>query len=373
MRAVLRPATTGSLSSFLANKVAVRVPYSYRHALRNRDSSVRCSAGLLTSTETSVLQQQEYSTGKFRSLSSADLEDENPLLAYEVVQGPLVRWTRKSNISTPTAVLVHGILGSRRNMQSFARRIVEGFPSWQVLMVDLRCHGESASLAGRPEGPHSLAAASDDVLAVLNHLKLFPTVLIGHSFGGKVVMGMVQRFGSRLPRPVQVWVLDSLPGEVRSGQADGRDHPARLIQTLREMPLPIASRGVLTAHLESQGFSKAVAQWAATSLRPLRPSEPSGPLTWIMDLDGIQDLYSSYESTSLWPLLEAPPQGLKLDFVKAERSTFRWGAGGEEDRITSLGHQVHLLTNSGHWVHADNPVGLYSILSPSFTFQQSRR
>jgi hypothetical protein len=38
-------------------------------------------------------------------------------------------------------------------------------------------------------------------------------------------------------------------------------------------------------------------------------------------------MYASYEASSLWPLLQQPPQGLKVDFVKAERSNFRWGWG----------------------------------------------
>jgi dienelactone hydrolase len=37
-----------------------------------------------------------------------------------------VRFSRgSSSKDPPTAVLVHGILGSRRNLQSFARQIVE--------------------------------------------------------------------------------------------------------------------------------------------------------------------------------------------------------------------------------------------------------
>ncbi len=31
-----------------------------------------------------------------------------------------------------------------------------------------------------------------------------------------------------------------------------------------------------------------------------------------------------------------------------------------------LGHSVHLLRNSTHWVHASNPGGLFDILAPSF-------
>ncbi len=56
----------------------------------------------------------------------------------------------------------------------------------------------------RSNGVESAAA---DVLDLLRHLKLFPEVLIGHSFGGKVVMSMADQFGRigpRLPRAVQV-------------------------------------------------------------------------------------------------------------------------------------------------------------------------
>jgi hypothetical protein len=50
-----------------------------------------------------------------------------------MVQGPLVRYSAGAHPSrVPTAVLVHGILGRRQNMRSFAQRIVEGFPHWQV-------------------------------------------------------------------------------------------------------------------------------------------------------------------------------------------------------------------------------------------------
>ena len=45
------------------------------------------------------------------------------------------------------------------------------------------------------------------MLGLLSKLKLFPEILIGHSFGGKVVMSMADQFGRigpRMPRPVQV-------------------------------------------------------------------------------------------------------------------------------------------------------------------------
>lgn len=254
-------------------------------------------------------------------------------------------------------------------MSSFAKLIVERYPAWQILLVDLRCHGDSCSLPSNThEPPHTLDNAAKDVLALLRHLKLFPHALVGHSFGGKVVMAMVRQFGTRLPRPLQVWVLDSLPGHVRSGELGG-DHPERLIDTLRSLDLSrdLSSRTDLVNVLVDKGFSKMIAQWAATNLKQLPPSNSgsNGQLKWGFDLDGIKSLYRSYEEDDLYPLLENPPLGLKLDFVKAEHSSFRWG-GDDEDRIKSLGHHVHVLPRSGHWVHTDNPNGLLSILEISF-------
>jgi pimeloyl-ACP methyl ester carboxylesterase len=167
-------------------------------------------------------------------------------LKYEIVKGALVEWSVESPSGPhpPTAVLVHGILGSRRNLLSFAKRLAAAFPSWQFLLVDLRCHGQTAGTRdseGPPRGDatNDVTSAAKDVLGVLNHLKMYPHALIGHSFGGKVAMSMVHQFGKQLPRPVQVWVLDTVPGDV---WCEAGDHPRDTIAHARTIPMPIASR-----------------------------------------------------------------------------------------------------------------------------------
>ena len=57
-------------------------------------------------------------------------------------------------------------------------------------------------------------------------------------------------------------------------------------------------------------------------------------------------MYASYEATSLWPFLRRPVAGARVSFVRAEGSNYRW-AGGDEQRITALGHDVHLLRQAG--------------------------
>lgn len=74
------------------------------------------------------------------------------------------------------------------------------------MVVDLRCHGESAAAAGGHTaiGPHTVESSARDVLNLLREQRMFPHMLVGHSFGGKVVMSMAHQFGASLPRPVQV-------------------------------------------------------------------------------------------------------------------------------------------------------------------------
>ncbi|XP_057793721.1 uncharacterized protein LOC131010287 isoform X2 [Salvia miltiorrhiza] len=260
------------------------------------------------------------------------------ILAYDLVQGADVRWSYildKAAPEPPTAVLLHGILGSRKNWGTFARRLAKEFPKWQFLLVDLRCHGDSASLKKR--GPHSVASAALDVLKL-------------------------------------VWVLDSTPGKVRAG-ADGDDHPAELISFLSTLPKEVSSKQDVVDALLDHGFSKDVAHWVVTNLRQMRINGASYPsLSWAFNLNGISEMYQSYEETNLWKLVEDVPRGVHINFLKAERSLHRWAledvhrihVAEEQAAEEGGGVEMHLLEDAGHWVHADNPDGLFRILSFSF-------
>ena len=95
---------------------------------------------------------------------------------------------------------------------------------------------------------------------------------------------------------MQVWVLDALPGEVRSGDMGGADRPADLISTLQQVPLPVPSRNWLIGHLEAAGFSRQVSAWAATNLAAAAGG--SGGLSWGFDLAGIAHMFRWAASSS---------------------------------------------------------------------------
>ncbi|XP_044511449.1 protein ABHD11 [Mangifera indica] len=301
--------------------------------------------------------------------------DPSGVLAYELVQGALVKWSSmmdKSVPEPPTAILLHGILGSRKNWGTFARRLAQAFPTWQFLLVDLRCHGDSASMKKRQ--PHTVASTALDVLKLVGKLRITPRVLVGHSFGGKVALSIVEQAAKPLARPVRVWVLDATPGKVRAG-GDGEDHPSVLISYLSKLPKEVSSKREVVNALLGEGFSKDVAQWVVTNLRSTSPlGSPSSSFSWVFDLEGIAEMYQSYEETNLWKFVENLPQGVHVNFLKAERSLHRW-ALGDLQRIHAAeelaadgggGVEMHVLEDAGHWVHADNPDGLFRILSSSF-------
>ncbi|KAJ8773669.1 hypothetical protein K2173_005915 [Erythroxylum novogranatense] len=284
--------------------------------------------------------------------------EQSRFLAYDLVQGDLVKWSSamdKSIPDPPTAVLLHGILGSRKNWGTFARRLAQEFPMWQFLLIDLRCHGDSTSI--KKIGPHTVASAAFDVLKLVGKLRITPRVLIGHSFGGKVVLSMVDQAAKPLARPVKVWVLDATPGKVRAG-GNGQGHPAELISFLRKLPKEVSSKREVVNALIQEGFCTDVAQWVVTNLRPSSHITSSlSSFSWVFDLDGISEMYQSYEETTLWKFVENLPRGVHVNFLKAERSLHRWALEdlqrihAAEDLAAEEGGgvEMHVLEDAGHW------------------------
>ena len=67
---------------------------------------------------------------------------------------------------------------------------------------------------------------------------------------------------------------------------------------------------------------------------------------WSFDLQGIGEMYRSYESHSFWPFLSAPTQGIHVNFVRAQQSSYHW-TKADLDRLTAYGHGVHTLSDAG--------------------------
>ena len=116
-----------------------------------------------------------------------------------------------------SVLCMHGILGSKKNFRTAAKQLVKDSYGFDLsVTVDHRGHGQSGTLMGATS--NTVSSCADDLHSLLASgtvplLAPVPTLICGHSFGGKVALAYLQQ-SMRLGRPLpsHTWILDSLPG-----------------------------------------------------------------------------------------------------------------------------------------------------------------
>lgn len=276
-------------------------------------------------------------------------------------------------------VFTHGIYGAGRNWNGVARRVIEQRHGWGAAMVDLREHGGSIGHAG----PHTIEAAAGDLVDLIVDLDAPVGAVAGHSFGGKVALMLVRLLGGGMiatgnsggggvdeggaalseghvagveGQAFQVWVIDSTPSPRPEPAGSAWD----MLGILRATPGPFENRSAAVAALERQGVPTPTAQWVSTNLE----RAADGSYDWRMDLDVMEELLHSFFETDLWDVVEDPPEGVELHFIKATESSVLDDEAVR--RIEAAGRatgRVHLHTvEGGHWLNADNPDGVVGVM-----------
>lgn len=264
---------------------------------------------------------------------------------------PILNHSRVSDTSRDPErwlLVLHGIYGRGRNWGSIARRLVEARPEWGALLVDLRMHGDSRNF--RP--PHTVESSAEDIHHLVEHLGLPAAGVLGHSFGGKVALAYARENPTGL---AQVWVVDSTPAiRVPAGAA------WRMIEIARTLPELFGSRGDAVAALQEHGYPQGLAQWMAMNLEP-----GDRGYRWGLDWEAMEALLIDFFRTELWEVVEDPPAGTELHFVKASRSDTLEEQAVE--RIEAAGQAtgrvfLHEL-EGGHWINSDNPDAVVELLT----------
>jgi esterase len=242
---------------------------------------------------------------------------------------------------------LHGIFGRGRNWTSLARHLSARRTDWECLLIDLRLHGHSLDFPP----PHTVAAAADDIARFEHHADLHARAVLGHSFGGKVALAHAASGRVGLE---QVWVIDSTP-EAR----EPRGSAWRLLEVVRGLPPSFRSRAEAVQGIEAAGYEHAIARWMASNLE-----YRGGRYIWRLDFDALETLLRDFFAEDCWHVVESPPEGIVLHFVKATRSTVLT----EEacDRIAAAGARhdqafLHRL-QGGHWLNVDNAAGVLALL-----------
>ena len=242
-----------------------------------------------------------------RALTRA-LSDHARVLAHEVHGAPFDSKVDADALST--IFILHGLMGAGRNWRTFAKQLRQrlGEQDWRVVLVDLRGHGASASV-GQGAG-HGVVEAARDVDALAKMVGTAPSVVVGHSLGGKIALEY-SKLATTAPK--QTWSLDSVPGRV---EADPHG-VAEVLSAIRALPRRIPSRKWLAQALPQ--FSAELVDWIGSNLKNVR--DGGSELELVFNLDTVMQLYDSYQKTDSWHAIEDEASGIYV--VKAENST-RW-------------------------------------------------
>lgn len=102
------------------------------------------------------------------------------------------RVLRSSTASRGTIVLLHGLASNLTRWSEFIEhtRLKEHF---NILRVDMRGHGDSFT-----RGRLGLKEWSNDLLAILDHEKIGPVIILGHSLGAQVAMQFAGKHPARV-------------------------------------------------------------------------------------------------------------------------------------------------------------------------------
>jgi pimeloyl-ACP methyl ester carboxylesterase len=232
-----------------------------------------------------------------------------------------------------------------------------------------------------------------DVARLLREdLRLQPSCIVGHSFGGKVALTLLR---DEAVRPRACWVLDSQPGRVQihgaaataapappaaaaaaaaaangtganvgAGRARNPNSVEAIIDKIaNDLTPPFSSKEDMMAQMEAVGIELGIRHWMTTNVA----RNAAGTLDWKFDIGTVQHLFVDYCGLDMWSALgtKAVP-GCEVHLVRATRNTF-WSR--EETRARLAEQQeanpdaffVHDV-DAGHWLHAEKPNELFDVM-----------
>ncbi|HEV8585544.1 MAG TPA: alpha/beta hydrolase [Methylomirabilota bacterium] len=237
---------------------------------------------------------------------------------------------------TRAIVLLHGFLGSARNLATLARGLAERVADASVWALDLTGHGDSPPLPPRP----TLDGIARGVLDTTRGLGVaVPWTLVGHSLGGRVALH------AALAEPAALRQLTLL--DVTPSPREAIGEVAGIVKALAAAPAEAPDRRTFRAWFEQAGLPAAAIDWLL-----LNVAQEGDVYRWRIDRAALAALYPAIGAEDLWPAVEGRrPYGLHV--IRGADSGYVTDA--DVRRLTAAGARVDTLAGAGHFLHADRP------------------
>jgi pimeloyl-ACP methyl ester carboxylesterase len=231
--------------------------------------------------------------------------------------------------------LLHGFLGSGRNLATLAGGLAAGAPRYSVYAFDLPGHGASPPLP--PDA--DLAALARALSESTRALGRLPWTLVGHSLGGRVALKAALLDPAAI---AHLALLDITPSAAPVG-----GETAAVVDALVGAPEEAAGREDFRAWFAQAGLAPAVTDWLLLNL--VRAGDR---LRWRIDRVALAALYPRINAEDLWPAVESP-RSYGVHAVRGARSGYVSDA--DRRRLEAAGARVDTIEGAGHFLHVDRP------------------
>jgi esterase len=244
-------------------------------------------------------------------------------------------------------ILLHGFLGSGRNLRTLAQRWQQRQPEHRFLLPDLRGHGVSPPLPAG-DAPVTLEHLAADVLATAQHNDLrAPFHLVGHSLGGRVALAAARLAPDSIS---EITLLDIGPGPIDPAFSESR----RVLDMLIAAPAEATDRRELRAFFVARGLSVPLADWLLMNL-----DNAGGKVHWRIDRAALDRLHGNSMTEDLWDVVQG--HEIPISCIRGGRS--RYVSDAEAARLRAAGCPTTTLPDAGHFVHVDALPALLDLLT----------
>lgn len=237
--------------------------------------------------------------------------------------------------------LVHGFLGSGRNLGMLARGWGQANPELRFVMPDLLGHGRSPSI---PAGG-SLDDMAMGLVRLADELGIEQLDIVGHSLGGRVGLAARRVAPERMGRLV---LLDIRPGRIETTDTE------QVVAALVDAPARADSRDAMRRVLEAKGLSRGLCDWLLMS----GDADDDG-FSWRVDREGLADFHRRMRGEDLWDQVSG-----ETALIRGGNSTYVDEADVEAFR--SRGCFTETIPGAGHFLHVDQTEKVVAAVAASF-------
>jgi pimeloyl-ACP methyl ester carboxylesterase len=234
-------------------------------------------------------------------------------------------------------IILHGLFGSLDNWMTLAKTLAEKF---EVFIVDARNHGNS---------PHSdefnYEVMADDLYEFIIQNQIINPIVLGHSMGGKTAMQFAMNYPTKLSKLI---VVDIAP----------KAYPVHHTSILEGM-FSLDFNIIKTRKAADEKLSESIADFSTRQflLKSLYWVDKE-TLAWKFNLPVIdKNIEIIGKELNNIEIFNKPTL-----FVRGEKSNYIQES--DYPNIKNIFPNAEIISiNSGHWLHAENPLAFLQILN----------